>query len=73
MFYTDQYAVYSGIIPAAQHKAITKQARKTNHIERFNGTEPIVLPTPAGRSRVDFPHDPSLVARPFHGHTSQAL
>ena len=38
MFYTDQYTVYTGIIPAAQHKAITKQARKTNHIERFNNT-----------------------------------
>jgi len=38
MFYTDQYAVYTGIIPAAQHKAITKHARKTNHIERFNNT-----------------------------------
>src|SRR5215472_8402604 len=29
-FYTDQYAVYTGIIPSAQHKAITKHARKTN-------------------------------------------
>jgi insertion element IS1 protein InsB len=38
MFYTDQYAVHTGIIPAAQHKAITKHARKTNHIERFNNT-----------------------------------
>ena len=38
MFSTDQYAVYTGVIPAAQHKAITKQARKTNHIERFNNT-----------------------------------
>jgi len=37
-FYTDQYAVYKGVIPAAQHQAITKQARKTNHIERFNNT-----------------------------------
>ena len=37
-FYTDQYVVYTGVIPAAQHKAITKQARKTNHIERFNNT-----------------------------------
>jgi insertion element IS1 protein InsB len=37
-FYTDQYVVYTGIIPAAQHKAITKHARKTNHIERFNNT-----------------------------------
>jgi insertion element IS1 protein InsB len=37
-FYTDQYAVYTGVIPAAQHKAITKHARKTNHIERFNNT-----------------------------------
>ena len=37
-FHTDQYAVYKGIIPAAQHRAITKHARKTNHIERFNNT-----------------------------------
>src|SRR5215813_1692016 len=35
-----------------------------------HATEPVVLPTPAGRSRVAFPHDPSLVARPFQGHTS---
>jgi insertion element IS1 protein InsB len=37
-FHTDQYEVYQGVIPAAQHRAITKQARKTNHIERFNNT-----------------------------------
>ena len=37
-FHTDQYAVYKGMIPAAQHRAITKNARKTNHIERFNNT-----------------------------------
>jgi insertion element IS1 protein InsB len=37
-FHTDQYEVYTGIIPAGQHRAITKQARKTNHIERFNNT-----------------------------------
>ena len=37
-FYTDQYVVYEGVIPAAQHKAITKKAHKTNHIERFNNT-----------------------------------
>ena len=30
--------VYDGVIPAAQHKAITKLARKTNHLERFNNT-----------------------------------
>src|SRR5262245_14104982 len=35
-FYTDQYVVYEKVIPAAQHKAISKLARKTNHIERFN-------------------------------------
>jgi IS1 family transposase len=35
---TDLYAVYTGVIPAAQHKAITKQARTTKHIERFNTT-----------------------------------
>jgi insertion element IS1 protein InsB len=38
MFHTDQYAVYKGVIPAEQHRAITKNARKTNHIERFNNT-----------------------------------
>jgi insertion element IS1 protein InsB len=37
-FYTDQYEAYNGVIPAAQHKAITKKARKTNHIERFHNT-----------------------------------
>jgi hypothetical protein len=38
MFYTDQYIVYEKVIPAAQHRAIRKLARKTNHIERFNNT-----------------------------------
>lgn len=37
-FYTDRYAAYTGVLPPAQHKAITKSARKTNHIERFNNT-----------------------------------
>jgi insertion element IS1 protein InsB len=37
-FYTDQYVVYQGVIPTAQHRAINKLARKTNHIERFNNT-----------------------------------
>ena len=37
-FYTDQYVVYAGVIPAAQHRAISKLARQTNHIERFNNT-----------------------------------
>jgi len=37
-FYTDQYVVYEGVIPAAQHRAISKPARKTNHIERNNNT-----------------------------------
>jgi insertion element IS1 protein InsB len=37
-FYTDQYAVYAGLIPTAQHRPISKLARKTNHIERFNNT-----------------------------------
>ena len=32
------YTVYTGILPAAQHKAITQYARKTNHLERFNNT-----------------------------------
>ena len=38
MFYTDQYMVYEGVIPAVQHRAISKWARKTNHLERFNNT-----------------------------------
>lgn len=37
-FHTDQYDASTGVIPAERHKAITKQARKTNHIERFNNT-----------------------------------
>jgi insertion element IS1 protein InsB len=37
-FHTDQYDAYTGVIPAERHKAITKDARKTNHIERFNNT-----------------------------------
>jgi insertion element IS1 protein InsB len=37
-FYTDQYGVYEKVIPAAQHQAISKLARKTNHIDRFNHT-----------------------------------
>ena len=35
-FYTDRYEVYKGVIPMTQHKAITKFARKTHCIERFN-------------------------------------
>ena len=38
MFYTDQYVVYERVIPAPQHRAINKLARKTNHIERFSNT-----------------------------------
>ena len=37
-FDTDQYVVYAKVIPAAQHRAISKLARKTHHIERFNNT-----------------------------------
>jgi insertion element IS1 protein InsB len=37
-FHTDHYDAYTGVIPAERHKAITKKARKTNHIERFNNT-----------------------------------
>jgi insertion element IS1 protein InsB len=38
LFYTDHYAVYSGVIPSTQHHAISELARTTNHIERFNCT-----------------------------------
>lgn len=37
-FYTDQYVVYQGVIPTAQHDPIGKLARKTHHIERCNNT-----------------------------------
>ena len=37
-FYTDAYAAYGRVIPKGQHRVITKAARKTNHVERFNGT-----------------------------------
>ena len=30
--------VYAGVIPVAQHRAISQLARKTNHLERFNNT-----------------------------------
>jgi IS1 family transposase len=30
--------VYEKVIPTAQHRAISKLARKTHHIERFNNT-----------------------------------
>ena len=37
-FHTEQYDAYTGVIPVERHKVITKHARKTNHIERFNDT-----------------------------------
>ena len=38
IFYTDQYAVYAGVIPPTRHRAISKLARLTNHVERFHCT-----------------------------------
>ncbi len=38
VFYTDHYAAYTGVIPSVRHRAISKLARKTNHVERFNCT-----------------------------------
>jgi insertion element IS1 protein InsB len=38
MFYTDHYIVYKRVVPPAQHRAISKYARTTNHVERFNCT-----------------------------------
>jgi len=32
------YAPYTRIIPSSRHRAISKLARKTNHVERFNCT-----------------------------------
>jgi insertion element IS1 protein InsB len=36
--HTDQYEAYKGMMPAERHQALTKHARKTHHIERFNNT-----------------------------------
>ena len=36
--YSHPYEAYKGVIPAERHQAITKHARKTNYIERFNNT-----------------------------------
>jgi insertion element IS1 protein InsB len=36
--HTDRYEAYEGVIWAARHRAITKNARKTNHLERVHNT-----------------------------------
>jgi insertion element IS1 protein InsB len=38
VFYTDQYAVYAGVIPPARHRTISQLVRRTTHVERFNCT-----------------------------------
>ena len=35
---TDHYATYTGVMPSAQHRAISTLARTTNLVERFNCT-----------------------------------
>jgi hypothetical protein len=37
-FYAEQYVGYAGVIPAAQHRAISHLARRTKHIEHLNET-----------------------------------
>ncbi len=37
-FHTDQSEAYQGVIPGERHNEITKKARNTHHIERFNNT-----------------------------------
>jgi IS1 family transposase len=37
-FSRDPYAAYIGVMPVAQHRALTKSVRKTTHIERFTNT-----------------------------------
>jgi insertion element IS1 protein InsB len=46
------------VLPAERHKAITKKARKTNHIERFNNTlrqrvSRLVRETPSFSKKLD--------------------
>jgi insertion element IS1 protein InsB len=36
--HTDHYEAYKGVMPAERHRAITKKARQTHHLERFNNT-----------------------------------
>jgi IS1 family transposase len=36
VFDTDLYEVYKGVIPPERHKALTKKARRTIHVERVN-------------------------------------
>jgi insertion element IS1 protein InsB len=38
LFYTDHYTTYTGVIPSTQHRPISKLARQTNHVDRFNCT-----------------------------------
>jgi len=38
IFYTDQSAVYAGVLPPTRHRALSKLARLTNHVERFHCT-----------------------------------
>ena len=38
IFYTDQSAVYAGVLPPTRHRALSKLARLTNQLERFNCT-----------------------------------
>ena len=37
-FWTDGLSSYQGVIPAIQHRVVTKASRGTNHIERLNCT-----------------------------------
>jgi insertion element IS1 protein InsB len=37
-FHTAQDDAYSGVMPEERHKALTKNARQTNHLERFHTT-----------------------------------
>jgi insertion element IS1 protein InsB len=38
VFYTDHSAAYTGVISSTQHRAISRLARTTTHVERFNCT-----------------------------------
>ena len=64
-FYTDHSVVDEKVMPATQHRAINKLARKTNHSERFNTTNRVkILFTLVGSSRrpywllslLEYPH-----------------
>src|ERR671939_433196 len=69
-FYTDHYVVYEKVSPAAQHRAIHKLARKTNHIER---TTPLHAHSSSCIPLCHAAYSPSVCAKPGEGEQPYGL